>query len=407
MVYVDRLNQLTSISRGTASSTGKLVTDYQYNQVGLLADINNYFNSTAQIISHYHYEYDGGNRLILTSGTDGNSAVDYGKDNQLKSVNKSNGVNEVYQFNALGIREGWITDDKDSRRVLDDGIYRYQYDDEGNLKLKTEISSGNVISYEWDYRNRLTKVVSGSQTIEYLYDAEDKRVGKKINGVIQERYIYDGDNIALVVGAGGAVVERYLYGAGVDNVLSREMGGAVVWSLGDRQGSVVDLVDENGVVLNHFVYDGFGNRSGSTTAEFRYGYTGRELDGETGLYYYRARYYDSSVGRFISEDPVGFAAGDTNLYRYVGNNSTNYTDPSGNLAFLPILGILAVGALFAGAANVISQDIKIAEGSQEHFNWGEFGSSLGTGAVFGLAAATTPIVAAGLLVTFWVPKRVE
>ena len=63
--------------------------------------------------------------------------------------------------------------------------------------------------------------------------------------------------------------------------------------------------------------------------EFRFGYTGREQDAETGLDYYRARYYDSAVGRFISEDPIGFGAGDANLYRYVGNSPTNYTDPSG------------------------------------------------------------------------------
>jgi RHS repeat-associated protein len=189
--------------------------------------------------------------------------------------------------------------------------------------------TGKLTNYTWDYRNRLTKVTSGSQVVEYLYDAEDKRVGKKINGTTTEKYVYDGADIALVVDSAGTLVERYLFGDGVDNVLSREKGGAVVWSLGDRQGSVVDLVDEGGNVLNHFVYDSFGNRTGDTTVEFRFGYTGRELDGETGLYYYRARYYDPTMGRFISEDPAGFGAGDTNLYRYVGNNPTNATDPSG------------------------------------------------------------------------------
>jgi RHS repeat-associated protein len=215
--------------------------------------------------------------------------------------------------------------------VLNDGKYEYRYDDERNLTQKKELLTRNLTTYEWDYRNRLMKVVSGSQTVEYGYDAEDKRVSKKLNGVTTEKYVYDGADIALVLNATGTLVERYLYGDGTDHVLSRERSGTVVWSLGDRQGSVVDLVSENGTVLNHFVYDGFGTRTGITTAEFRYGYTGRELDTETGLYYYRARYYDSKVGRFISEDPIGFSAGDTNLYRYVGNNSTNYTDPSGQI----------------------------------------------------------------------------
>jgi RHS repeat-associated protein len=329
----DKFNQLQRTIRQTGNGTGKLVTDYQYTDAGLLADIHNHFDPTAvspsKIISNYHYEYDPGNRLVLTTGTDGNSAVNYGKDNQLSGIDNATRPDEAYSFNALGVRGSWSTVAGDSRQVLSDGKYEYTYDGEGNLSRKKEISTGNLTNYSWDYRNRLTRVTSGTQTVEYGYDAEDKRVSKKINGVTTEKYVYDGADIALVVGAAGTIVERYLYGDGTDNVLSRESGGAVVWSLADRQGSVVDLVDEQGTVLNHFVYDGFGNRSGSTTADFRYGYTGRELDGETGLYYYRARYYDPSVGRFISEDPAGFGAGDTNLYRYVGNNSTNATDPTG------------------------------------------------------------------------------
>ena len=64
-----------------------------------------------------------------------------------------------------------------------------------------------------------------------------------------------------------SMVERYLFGAGTDNVLSREQAGAVVWSLGDRQGSVIDLVDASGTVLNHFVYDSFGGRTATTGVE--------------------------------------------------------------------------------------------------------------------------------------------
>ncbi len=122
-----------------------------------------------------------------------------------------------------------------------------------------------------------------------------------------------------------------------------ERDGTISWSLGDRQGSVVDLVDEDGTVLNHFVYDSFGNRTQTSGVEFRYGYTGRELDGETGLYYYRARYYEPITGRFISEDPIGFGAGDTNLYRYVNNSPTNYTDPSGTIIPQIIGGFISGG----------------------------------------------------------------
>jgi RHS repeat-associated protein len=109
-----------------------------------------------------------------------------------------------------------------------------------------------------------------------------------------------------------------------------------VWALADNQGTVKDLVDNNGVVVNHITYDSFGKVVGQTNASvgFRYGYTGREQDGETGLDYYRARYYDAGNGRFLSEDPIGFGAGDNNLYRYVGNSPFNGTDPSGLITFI-------------------------------------------------------------------------
>jgi RHS repeat-associated protein len=381
----DRLSQLTKIDRTSANDPKHLITDYQYTAIGLLADINNYVNTTANIISNYHYEYDAGNRLILTTGTDGNSAVDYGNDNQLKTIDNATRASEAYDFNALGIRSGWSTVTGDSRRVLNDGKYEYIYDDEGNLTQKKELLTGNLTTYEWDYRNRLMKVVSGSQIVEYGYDAEDKRVSKKLNGVTTEKYIYDGTDIALVLNAAGTLVERYLYGDGTDNVLSRERSGTVVWSLGDRQGSVVDLVSENGTILNHFVYDGFGSRTGTTAVDFRYGYTGRELDTETGLYYYRARYYDSKVGRFISEDPIGFNAGDTNLYRYVGNNSTNYTDPTGELA--QVAGGAIFGGIFGGLY-ALANDIESG-----NFGWNTIGN-VARGAAIG--AVTGAAVAAGV-----------
>ncbi len=111
----------------------------------------------------------------------------------------------------------------------------------------------------------------------------------------------------------------------------RDSNGNILWTLADNLGTVRDLVSSAGVVQNHRKYDSFGNltsqsNAGNTT---RFGYTGREFDADTGLYFYRSRYYDPVVGRFISEDPISFIAGDTNLYRYVGNSSTNATDPFG------------------------------------------------------------------------------
>jgi RHS repeat-associated protein len=105
----------------------------------------------------------------------------------------------------------------------------------------------------------------------------------------------------------------------------------------DHQGSIRQIVDNTGSLLNQITYDSYGNITHQTnpSVTFRFGYTGREWDGETGQYYYRARYYDARVGRFLSTDPIGFTAGDANLYRYVGNSPTNATDPSGERTAAP------------------------------------------------------------------------
>jgi RHS repeat-associated protein len=93
---------------------------------------------------------------------------------------------------------------------------------------------------------------------------------------------------------------------------------------------VRDLVDNSGANVKHIKYDSFGKvKSQSSSIETRFGYTGKALDEDTGLQNNWHRWYDAAVGRWLSEDPIGFAAGDSNLYRYVGNNATNATDPNG------------------------------------------------------------------------------
>jgi len=125
----------------------------------------------------------------------------------------------------------------------------------------------------------------------------------------------------------------------VDEVLAEENIGSggvrdVLWAMTDHQGSVRDLARVTAgtaSVVNHIVYDAFGKTVSETDAAIAhlYGFTGRELDKETGLQYNRARYLDLVLARWISQDPKSFAAGDTNLYRYVGNHPSYATDPSG------------------------------------------------------------------------------
>ena len=122
------------------------------------------------------------------------------------------------------------------------------------------------------------------------------------------------------------VITEYLNGPGIDNKIRQKTGTTLYYFAKDHLGSTTALTDSKGALAERESYDAYGNSAGS--AKTRYGYTGRERDSLTGLMYYRARFYDPQLGRFISEDPIGLAGG-INSFAYVSNNPQNGVDPSG------------------------------------------------------------------------------
>ena len=213
------------------------------------------------------------------------------------------------------------------------------------------MATNSTREFNYDHRSRLTSVVdknsSGTETqvVDYRYDAFNRRVLKHVDDNPSdtsdgffETYIYDRDDVILdfvdsdgSAGSANAVVStRYLHGPQVDQVLAQD-NGASQWLLGDHLGTVRDIVDQNGQLLNHIEYDSFGKiiAQSNVAAQSRYGYTGREFDQETNLVYMRNRYYASAVGRFVTEDPIRFESGDENLYAYVANQVNSRRDPFG------------------------------------------------------------------------------
>jgi len=141
--------------------------------------------------------------------------------------------------------------------------------------------------------------------------------------------LYDGMNVIEEVDAGGNQVARYTHNLGVDDPLSEARAGTISLYQADALGSITSLSSSMGTLSNTYTYDSFGHLTASSgTVINPFQYTGRDFDAETGLYYYRARYYDSSIGRFINEDPIKFA-GSSDFYAYTQNRPINAKDPTG------------------------------------------------------------------------------
>jgi RHS repeat-associated protein len=202
------------------------------------------------------------------------------------------------------------------------------HDLNGNTQTKTD--STGTTNYTWEFENRLISVtLSGTGgTVSFKYDPLRRRIEKTTSSATSI-YVYDGINLVEETNGSGSVVARYSQGASFDEPLAMLRSATTSFYEEDGLGSVTSLSSGAGALAQTYTFDSFGNQtasSGSLTNPFRY--TARELDSETGLYFYRARYFDPQTGRFLSEDPVGFSVGN-NFYAYVLNNPVNLIDPVG------------------------------------------------------------------------------
>jgi len=347
----DGLGDLTSETRySDLTGTNKVVTTtYGYDVAERLTGITDK-TSSGTVVASYAYTLDEANRLTQetqtwqgTGTTSDTTNYTYTNNNQLTGVTHTDTAfaNETFSFDSNGNRDmsGYATGT--DNQITSDGTYKYTYDNEGNLITKTDIATGAQTQYTYDFRNRLTEVdqiVSGVTTVlaTYTYDALDRRIGVSEGGATTWT-LYDGTstNPLMDFNGSGSLTVRYLDGpsvTGVDAVLSRDTpSSGVAWYLSDRLGSVGDIVNNSGAVIDHIAYSAFGQilSESNATAGDRFKYACMQYDAITGLDYDQARWYSPGLGRFMSQDPTGFAAGDANLYRYVGNNPANATDSTG------------------------------------------------------------------------------
>ena len=359
----DRANRIKSITY-----RGKTVA-YSYDAAGRLIQ-KTLPNGVAA-----NYQYDAANRLTALSyvkpDTTVLSALAYTYDANGNRISQSQNAKTDTPFTA--------TYDAANRMATYNG-YPLTYDANGNLVQRQ--SATGIVTYTWNARNQLTGISGPSGTASFKYDALGRRIEKTVNGVTTQ-YLYDG-NQAIAELSGSAIGATYLTGLQIDEVLARYGASGDRSLIADALGSVLAQTDGTGAVQTQYGYSPYGETQTTGSADGNpVQYTGREND-QTGLYFYRERYYDPQLKRFISEDPIGLGGG-INTYAYVEGDPVSFVDPLGE--FMMITGNLR--------GQSMQQSVQMGSMSTAAAQAGIVAGGVGVAAVAGggAAAAAAPAVA--------------
>lgn len=276
-------------------------------------------------------------QVETVQGTSKTLSYSYNNVGRLTEVRDGGALVASYDYDATGnrIREttpsGTITSVYDAQdRMVSHGTATYAYTANGEVRLR--VSGSDTTKYQYDPTGTLSRVVLGNGTvIEYVLDPAGRRVGRKVNGLLVQGFLYSGA-LAPVAELDGQniVVSRFVYGIS-RTVPSYMVKNGVTYALiTDHVGSVRLVVNSaTGAVAQRMDYDSWGRVTQNTNPGFQpFGFAGGLYDDATGLVRFGARNYDAESGRWTTKDPIGFAGG-ANMYRYVGDDPVNFSDPNG------------------------------------------------------------------------------
>jgi RHS repeat-associated protein len=326
-------------------------TDYTYDKAGQLLSIVN--KAGGKVISFARYEYDAAGNRIAREDRDGRTTYSYDLANRLISAEGPAGAETfVYDDNGNRLSDktaGNYAYDA-ANRIQANSLYTFNHDLSGNLTGRTDKNDGTTITYAYNPEQQLSEVVTPAHRVQYKYDPLGRRIEKTIDSNVQ-RYIYDNEDIIAVLDGGNRPLRTFTHGPGIDEpLIMTGADGKNYYYHADALGSITALTDDNKEIVETYSYTAYGeptikDRLGAvfekSAVDNPYLFTARELDSESGLYYYRARYYDWDRGAFTQEDPIGFAGGDTNHFSYVRNQPLGFVDP---------MGLWGIGLTVSGSA---------------------------------------------------------
>lgn len=306
-------------------------------------------------LNHFlSYRYNGSDNITFVQDEfNGLRRINRFKYDELgRLVEEDSLEKRTYALDALGndLSNGQYNE---LNQLLENSEFLFEYDLNGNRTKKTSKINGDKFEYRYSAENRLEEVKvfkSGnilSKTITHSYDSLGRRIIRSVQDHLAptksytRKFIYERQNILAVLDDENNFVSGYVHGEGIDDpiLMVTDINGdgefEVLSIVKDHQNSVRFILNDAGGILQEIEYSAYGetkivNRDQNyKKLENIFYYTSRELERETGEYFYRARFYDPSIQKFLSEDPLGFRGGDKNFYRYSKNKPLTKRDPLG------------------------------------------------------------------------------